>query len=296
MNIIRFPSPRKPANTHTETLSEICRRWAGHLLRLACASIAASIPFVLWIVAFSPVSLYRNDGSQPLQIRIGRHSIAVLNAHSALTTWRQVLTLHALLNRGESIFDVKDTPGLIVEARGVNIKDVGTLFSVRIDDSQVKVTLAEGAVIVSGSLLQHLLLHARQQVVVSTNNPVSKQDPEIKPISLEELHIAWAWRDVTRYTQCVTTLGLLALRFNQRSSDKIVVPDSLASLPVSAIGGLPMDDTQAVLALLMNLDPGIQVESTDDNGHRILTVSGSLRAARSPSGTPVSESICDAGY
>jgi ferric-dicitrate binding protein FerR (iron transport regulator) len=255
------------------------RRWPGRLLLLVVALGITSIPFAFLMRESSLTSQFRNDGIQRLEVPLGNHSVAVLNSHSGITTRRQEGAFYVQVDRGEVLFEIKENLGLKVQAQGVFIRDLGTVFSVRVSDSQVQITLGEGEVLVSGHSFQGLVLHDRQQAVVSAGSSPDEDKPEVKSLTLQQLGSQWAWREVTPAarsdTLCDITLGVLAQKFNQRRNDQIVVVN-LERLTLSVEEeGLPLDNTQAIFELLTSVDERIKVTSAEHDGHRVLTVSAS---------------------
>lgn len=278
MTVHKFRPPNPP-DPPKEADGAFRRRWPGRLLLLVVALGITAIPFAFLMRQSSLTTQFRNDGSQRIEVPLGRHSVAALNSHSGITIRQQEGALYVQVDRGEVLFDIKENLGLSVQARGIDIRDLGTVFSVRVNDSQVQITLGEGEILVSGHSFQRLMLHDRQQVVVSTGGSIDEDTPEVKSLTLEQLGAQWAWREASLEARsdrlCDTTLGILAQQFNQRRGDQIVVVN-LDRLPLLvAEEGLPLDNTQAIFELLTSVDGRIKVTSTEHKGHRVLTVSAS---------------------
>lgn len=294
MTIITFP-PRGPSDYRRKAHTEVRRRWPERLLAIVASISITSAPFVgIMIEESSQISQFRNDGSQRLEVALGRRSVAVLRIHSVLSIRRQGGALYAEVERGQVIFDIREDLRLTVDAGGVTIRDLGTVFSVRVSDSQIEIILGEGEIMVSGHSLQHLVLNDRQQVIVS-----DESQPEVKSLTLEQLGAEWAWREVAPDTRpdrpCDGTLGAFAQQFNQRGGDQIVVPAPLTALHLSAMGAVRLDNTQGVFELLRDLDPKIKVVSAQYDGHRVLTVSAPPGDVRRLVGNALANIICQSG-
>ena len=280
-NVIRLvPSPAKSKRTSYRgpppgSDPDQLNRWIRRVL-IAWGALAGGLaPFVFLGYYFSDLVLYSNNSQYSQKIALEGQSTVELNAHTTLKAWREGATRRFILVRGEGLFDIRGklSSHLVVSAGEVDVKDLGTTFSVRRgDDGKIEVTLAQGSVTVTSPHIQDIHLIPNQQVIVAggSSPPV---ETAVTSISPAEIQSQWSWRDIELGFDCSRTIGFVADQINQHSRDKIVVTGNLASLNVSAIVNLT--NAPEFLMLLQSLSSGIKIETANDRDHKIYTVSSS---------------------
>lgn len=166
------------------------------------------------------------------------------------------------LTRGEAHFEVAKNAQrpFIVTARGLDVRAVGTAFSVELGTSAVQVLVTHGEVAVEQSdarvvpdaapgakLLASLT--AGHGVVVGLDEFVATNTaPQVKPVSEAEVSMRLAWR-VPRLDFSATPLAEALPIFNAHSDVKISLGDrSLGSLQISGI--IRADNVEPLLRLL----------------------------------------------
>jgi transmembrane sensor len=142
------------------------------------------------------------------------------------------------LNRGEATFTVTHDASrpFIVEANGVAVRAVGTVFNVRLESSAVEVLVTEGKVRVklptSSDGEAGALVGVNQFTIVSLQPHAV--EPQVVGLSMAEIdeRLAWQprWLDFTN-----APLSSIVAEFNRRNDIQITIEDSkLADLPLSA--------------------------------------------------------------
>ncbi len=188
---------------------------------------------------------------------------------------------------GEAHFDVfKDTGRpFVVVAHGVEIRAVGTAFSVGLGASSVEVLVTEGKVAVENPVnLVELpsaiavapplaTVTAGNRVVVELATPMVAAPP-VEPISTLELKEKLAWR-LPRLNFSAAPLAEVIEVFNRHSHLRIALADpSLANLQISGL--LRADNADSLLEML-ELEFGIQSERVGENGIRLKPASAPAR-------------------
>jgi len=176
------------------------------------------------------------------------------------------------LKQGEALFHVAKNPAraFVVSARGVEVRAVGTAFSVQLGREAVEVLVAEGRVAVNQIAPRALktesvdasvagdlaMLDAGNRVVidVGTPNAAAAVPPQVIPVSREELAERLGW-SVPRLEFSGTPLAEAIAIFNRHAAGdrhvRLELGDaSLGSLRLSGI--LRADNIDALLRLLEN--------------------------------------------
>jgi len=169
------------------------------------------------------------------------------------------------LVRGQAHFTVtKDvTRPFWVEARGVELRAVGTAFAVRFDQEAVRVLVTEGKVQVrSGDSAQDsdsLILAARESAVVSLRERGSL--PSVETVTDEAIALELAWRP--RSLEFVNApLNEVVAAFNLHNQVKLIVGDPrLNELRLVAV--IRTDNIERFLRM-MEASTGIRAERRGD--------------------------------
>lgn len=236
LNAVPDPELLRPFRTRfTETL-----KWA--------MPIAAALMLGLfWWNAPVDLQLQLVDSPMPLQLEavafkaeltLSDGSVAFLNRGAEVMENFSESERRLQLNRGEASFTVVHDASrpFIVEAEGVEVRAVGTVFNVRLDSSSVEVLVTEGKVsvesLVSTDGRVGPLVGANQYTVISLLPDAA--EPRVIGLRPEEIdeRLAWQprWLDFTN-----TPLSAIVAEFNRRNKIQMIIEDSkLADLSLSA--------------------------------------------------------------
>jgi transmembrane sensor len=202
-----------------------------------------------------PVSL-----SAPCERRVlDDGSVVDLNRGAELLVDFNAKTRHVRLQRGEANFTVAKNPArpFVVEASGVNVQAVGTVFNVRLDSSAVEVLVSEGAVKVAAPhapVATAPVVRAGQHALVS----LARSDaPAVDSLSGEELAGRLAWQPrMLDFNDA--PLSEIVAAFNAHNPVKMTIGDpALNNVRLSAT--FRSDNVEGFVRL-MDSDFGMQVE------------------------------------
>lgn len=183
------------------------------------------------------------------------------------TQYRRVTLLH-----GEVHFAVAKNPErpFIVKAAGVDVRAVGTEFSVELAGSGVDVVVTEGKVAVEKREVPAADESAYDppQVLASLTagrwariDPRSAVAPKVTALSPEEVADRFAWR-VPRLALSRTPLAEVVARFNEHNTTKLVLAHpALGQLRLS--GTLRADRIEALTTTLRS-EFGVRIETEAD--------------------------------
>ena len=178
------------------------------------------------------------------------------------------------LTGGEAQFSVWKDPGrpFIVEAAGVEVRAVGTVFNVRLESAAVGVLVTEGAVkvnrdlAVSGTLpagVPEVIVAAGEQTAVPLAAPAELPGvPEVTRATPDEIGQSLAWQ-TPRLQFSETPLTEAVAEFNRLNRDQIVIGDP--ELGSRTIGGTFRPDNVEGFVRLLDATLGIRAEKGADN-------------------------------
>jgi len=155
------------------------------------------------------------------------------------------------LRRGDALFHVAKNPNraFVVTAGRVEIRAVGTAFSVQLGEAQVKVLVTEGRVAVEDARARGgpTYVDAGNCAVVEVAPAVAKS-PDVLPVSQAEVSDRLSWA-VPRLQFSGTALSEALPLFNRYGNVRLVLADpALGSLKLSGV--LRADNTGSLLSLL----------------------------------------------
>ena len=211
--------------------------------------------------------------SRPLQRVLPDGSVVELKPDAVMTVDFSGSRRRVDLKRGEAHFEIaKDaTRPFIVAAAGVEVRAVGTAFSVGVAQASVEVLVTEGRVsVLSAPMVRPsaelpvtpIYVDAGNRAVVAVASTVAAvTTPHVSPISKTELSERLSWR-VPRLEFVGTPLAEAIPMFNEHSirwhGARIVLGDSeLGRLQLSGI--LRADNTDTLLRVLAT-EFGIRAE------------------------------------
>jgi transmembrane sensor len=177
------------------------------------------------------------------------------------------------LLRGEALFSVTSDPArpFVVAAAGVEVRAVGTEFSVRHASADVDVLVTEGRVAVARNVgvlpepdAASIPFAAVEPIYVAAGSRVSMPVVDVIPaaipvqqVTLQEMASALAWRD-RRVEFTGTPLSEAVALFNGENRTQVTFADpSLASVRISGV--FWKDDPEA-FAKLLEMSLGVSVE------------------------------------
>ena len=168
---------------------------------------------------------------------------------------------------GEGLFTVARDPSrpFIVDAGGVAVRAVGTIFNVRVDSDAVEVIVTEGRVQLAKPDLDPAsipVVTAQQRALVPrlVNAP-----PQIMGVSAPQMAQALAWQ-APRLQFFETPLGVAAAEFNRHTRTQLVIPDEKLRLVPSG-GTFRVDNVDGFVRLLeATLDIRAEPRGSNDIG------------------------------
>jgi len=183
-----------------------------------------------------------------------------------------------ILKRGEALFTVaKDARRpFLVEAQGLQVRAIGTAFTVSLGPESVEVMVTEGRVAVdaaagavpAASALAPgdrtlAFVDAGNRAVLDTSRvSFGSPVPRVSPVSAAEVatHLAW---DIPRLQFSSTPLSEAIVLFNQHSAVKLILANpALGSIHLSGI--IRADNVETLIALLRE-QSGIRAETHGDD-------------------------------
>lgn len=203
------------------------------LLRGAGGLMAASIAGGAGYFAFQRQGRIVTPKGDVRRVSLSEGSAVTMNTDTALRPSLGPALRRIDLLRGEALFDVAKDPArpFVVFARGVQVRAVGTSFTVRIyDDGRVDVAVREGVVEVGRANLAAIRLGADTRAVVLAGGEMEKA-----AVPAEALERAMAWRE-GRIDLAGLTLAEAAREFGRYSDRSIRVEDpAVATLKVTGV-------------------------------------------------------------
>ncbi len=217
-----------------------------YLPAIAAATAAAVIAILFWVKPFSP---NQDTGSSTPAIHFLAYSDSdyfelpdgstiELNAETELKYRFTEDTRDFWVSGGEVYFTVAKDPHrpFNVFADGTLIQAIGTEFNVKFAQDRIEIMVTEGRVQVTPTYprnpgesnldtptsIQAQKVEANQRATIhSSRNPI---EPEISPVSFEEVDQTLSWKPVTlRFSD--TSLLEVANAFNQHNHTQLVIQD-----------------------------------------------------------------------
>jgi transmembrane sensor len=181
---------------------------------LTFAACALTLVLLFTVLIYPPIRWqadYVTSTGEIKQIHLADGSNVTLNTHSAIAVHYSAQLRKIELLEGEAFFEVaKDAVHpFIVEQQNIQVRAVGTAFTVYAQNDETQVDLLEGHVEVSaGQSTPKKYLHAGQRAVISAN-PLKVDDAQILPenmalwregyLQLDNLSLQEAVAQLNRY-------------------------------------------------------------------------------------------------
>jgi transmembrane sensor len=192
--------------------------------------------------------------TEPRRQTLGDGSVVILREGAEIVADFSAATRRVSLRRGEAHFAVEKDAArpFVVSANGVEVRAVGTAFSVGLGSAAVEVLVTHGRVAVEPAARSAALVDAGQRARV----PATGGAPEVNALSANELAQALAWRapqiEFSR-TPLAEAVALINARLAPAGSRRLSVDpvdETLRELRLS--GFLAADNTEGFLLLLEN--------------------------------------------
>jgi transmembrane sensor len=159
------------------------------------------------LVGGGPVQRYETAVGQQRRITLADGSVVSLDTRSVIEVRYSRAERMVRLLSGQAMFDVvhhADRP-FHVQADGLDVRDIGTVFDVRREDALAQVTVVSGVVKVSAPA-QHAVwtMTAGQQVATGSSAPQAVDTPAFTRwttgrVEFEDVSLAEAVREMNRY-------------------------------------------------------------------------------------------------
>ncbi len=229
------------------------------------AAAAITVAVVWWRAAPStptPAPVVASTELKRLILEDG--SSVELNHGAVVTTAFSATERRATLIRGEALFTVAKNPTrpFIVHAGGVDVRAVGTAFSVRLDAVAVEVLVTEGKVGVervsaaspARSPSIPPLVSAGQRATVSLASP---EPPHITTVTPQAIAQQLNWQP-TLLDFSSAPLSAAVAEFNRRNRVQFILADAeLAAMPI--VASIRSDNVEG-FAKFLAAAPGVHVE------------------------------------
>jgi len=256
----------RPRRTSVRTI------WLGALAMAACVALALTLwtPWRAPMPEASPLANYAAPSGYERRV-LPDGSVVELNRGARIALSYSAQERRVQLMHGEASFTVAKNPArpFIVRVAGVEVRAVGTVFNVRLDNRQVEVLVTEGKVQVNNavrgnSLLapdatgEPAILAAGHKVVVAVE-PIAAVP--VVAVSADETARLLAWQpQMLEFNSA--PLAEVVTAFNRESRVQLVIGDpQLRDLPI--VASFRTDNTEGFVRLL-EMTAGIRAERSGD--------------------------------
>ena len=211
-------------------------------------ALVLSTPAWLPLATLTPPGRFSTAIGQRKIVRLGDGSWIMLNTDSELDIKQDHGKPHLYLNKGEVLCNLTHNPGrhLVVSVGNISIADVGTVFSVRKTDNNVRVIVKEGEVRISGAGAVDEPVAQNKRAVVA----VSEAHSIIDNLSPEEVDrkLSWQFGRLTFQNERAASVVEEINRYN--ASTKILITDPTIANQSITIVVNPTDPTDFVTRFL----------------------------------------------
>ncbi|PKP93316.1 MAG: iron dicitrate transport regulator FecR [Alphaproteobacteria bacterium HGW-Alphaproteobacteria-16] len=217
-------TPQTQANDDEDNAPQswLSRRWNRRGLMAGAAASAAAL-YLTFGVAAAP-SNYETRVGEIRRLPLADGSVMTMNSGSQLTVNLEKEARRVELARGEAWFEVaKDTTRpFLVAAGDIQVRAIGTAFSVRRRETGVEVLVTEGVVEMTSRLGNglRLTLRAGERAMLSANALMDYKTDQASGVDR-----ALAWRS-GMIDLDGTTLSGAAAEFNRYNRRQIVIADT----------------------------------------------------------------------
>jgi transmembrane sensor len=264
-------SARLPVAESRRRFSPAYLAWAAVLL------VGVFLGFRFIVPSTAPEAGIATIRPRPEQRVLPDGSIVQLNANSDIAVEFTPARRDIRLLKGEAHFAVTKDPTrpFIVTTGSVEVRAVGTAFSVRLDPERVNVLVTEGRVAVAQTVPivpsassapvvpEPVFVAAGGRVEIPID--ASPTRPAVQSVTPLQMTTALAWREA-RYEFTNTALSEAVRLFNEKSAVKLEIGDS--SIGDTRISGVYWADNAEGFALL--LESSVDISSTRVASDRIV--------------------------
>jgi transmembrane sensor len=241
--------------------------WLKWTLPVVLAA-AAALAVMLWQQRPAPVAPPRAVGpglsalAAPCErLLLPDGSTVDLNRGARLETAYTPAERRVRLLTGEANFTVAKNPDrpFVVESRGVEVRAVGTVFNVKLDQAGVEVLVTEGKVkvqapAVAGAPREIQLVGINQRTLVAT---VAPQPARVETLAAEAVSARLAWQPrLLDFTNA--PLPEIVAEFNRSNPVRLVLAE--ASLETMRLSATFRSDNVESFVRLMESDFGLHAE------------------------------------
>jgi transmembrane sensor len=239
------------------------KRWIAP----AALATAAAVAFSIAWIRHSPREEVQTPSPTPpvgLERRILEDGSSVELNHGAVVTVEFTRTnRRAVLLGGEALFSVEKDPNrpFIVRAAGVDVRAVGTIFTVRLDAAAVEVLVTEGKVAVAEAnatprvaAAEETGLTAGQRATIPLAHPASPTIVSVTPAQMAQ-QLSWQPQLLDFAS---APLSAAVAEFNRRNRVQFTIADAeIAAMPI--VASIRSDRIETFIAFLAST-PSIEVE------------------------------------
>ena len=247
------------AKAGTDLEAEVARVVRARRRRRTAVWTAAALVLGLWL-AFGLESLSRPPHAptafvtEPIRRHLPDGSVVVLREGAEIAPEFSPSERRIVLRRGEAHFEVMrdSVRPFVVRAQGVDVRAVGTAFSVERRGAGVEVVVTHGRVAVEAETRAAALVEAGQRARVPSRGTAT----EVEVLSAAELAQASAWRAPQiefSQTPLAEALALINTRLGAAGQRRIAADPADAGLAELRLSGfLAADNAEGFLHLLEN--------------------------------------------
>ena len=237
-------------------------RWLAPTVLASAAAIALTA--IWWRAAPATPNTAVVASNEIKRLILEDGSAVELNQGAVVTTEFSATERRATLVHGEALFVVAKNPlrPFVVRAGSVDVRAVGTAFSVRLDSSAVEVLVTEGRVGVErvnpdarqGLEAKPVPLDAGQRATVSLTSTEPPQIVAVTPQAIAQ-HLNW---QPTLLDFSSAPLGAAVAEFNRRNRVQFILADAeLAAMPI--VASIRSDNVEG-FAKFLAAAPSVQIE------------------------------------
>lgn len=178
-------------------------------------------------------AIYATSAQERTRVTLDDGSVVTLDAGTRVAARFGAGRRDVTMLAGHALFQVAKDPKrpFVVRAGGRTITALGTVFDVRVTPEELRVTLAEGAVVVRAARQGR---GTRQQILKPNQQLIARMDaraPELRVVDTDKV-VSWADGQVFFENE---PLASAVQQMNQYSHQKIAVGPSVADLRISGM-------------------------------------------------------------
>ncbi len=243
------------------------RTWTAGLA--AAASVVAAVGY--WML-HEPETVFETARAEQREVSLDDGSRLHLNAESKVVVTYTDTAREVELTRGEGVFDVAhdEHRPFVATAADTEVVAVGTQFRVRLDATDVTVTVLEGTVAVSPNVREpHIgrqpegtTVHQASTTLLNSNDQVTVvADGRTSDIESVDAFAATAWREGKLIFE-ETPLRQVIKEMARHSPLEIMVSDDVPDHPITGL--IHIRSSEAMLRFISSAVPVTPVRTSAD--------------------------------